>query len=347
MRQGDEIVDGEGRGLHGKRLVFREIAAEVSRQRGQVRDVALPTSIDSARAAGSVDVQGHMPEFTGHIVLPAQKLSLDDHADAESVGDAHEDEIFGRLGAPACSPQLGKGAGPSGVLDGNRKAECRFERLEEREIVPSQTRCEEDAASGAIDHARHDDADPGAFAELFMVGERSTDPHGQLLHESFRIALCGEAADAHQRPSDEVGHHEIGAASPYVDSHRAAGAGFDEEELRFPPARRLAGGPFEDDSLFDELVDEKAHGSAAHVHGAGKLGTGDGARPDEIEDDLAVDLSGRSAGGNAEVVWIDPSHGFVSSGQNRLESVYLAVVETNLRARPPCSQAKVLDMACF
>ena len=340
MRQRDEIVHGEGRGLNGKRLVFREIAAEVSRQRGQVRDVTLPTSVDSAGAAGSVDAQGHMPEFAGHIVLPAQQLSPHDHSHAESVGDAHEDEVLGHLGATARGPQLGQCAGPSGVLDGNGKAKCRFERLEEREIVPSQTRCEEDAASGAIDHARHDDADTCALAQLFVVGERSPDPHGQLLHESVRIPLRGEAADAYQRPSNEIGHHEIGTGSPYVNSHRAAGAGIDEEELRFPPAGRFAGGPFEDDAFLDELVDEKAHGSAAHIHGAGKFGAGDGARSDEIEGDLTVDLPGRSAGSNPEVVWIDLSHGFVSYGQGRFKICLFDRNKDKLTCLPLCSQAK-------
>ena len=99
---------------------------------------------------------------------------------------------------------------------------------------------------------------------------------------------------------EQVGDHEVGARGAHVDGDDAALARVDVEELGLAAARGLALGAFEEDALGDEVVDDEADGAAAGAHEAGEVGAGDGLPgADEVEEDLAVDLAGGAAAGDA------------------------------------------------
>ena len=117
----------------------RRVAPEVARQRGEVRDVGLPASGRAAPAARAIDVERHVAELAGDVVLPADQLAAEDHADAEAVGDRDVDEVARRLRRRAspraarartpCPSSRSGPAGPRPAASGSRRLRSRQPRF--------------------------------------------------------------------------------------------------------------------------------------------------------------------------------------------------------------------------
>ena len=174
-RPRDEVVHGEGRDLGGDRLARRDLAAEVARQRREVRDVRLPAAVGAARARRAVDVERRVAELAGDVVAAADHLAVDDEADAEAVGDREEHEVAAAAGLAAHAPDLRDGAGAARVLDVHGQAGLLREQVAQREVAPAEARGERDAGAGAVHHAGDDQADALALAEFLVVVEDAPD----------------------------------------------------------------------------------------------------------------------------------------------------------------------------
>ena len=264
-----------------------------------------PAAGRAAPAARTVDIQGDVAEFTGDVVLSAHDLAALHDADAQAVRHGDVDEVAGRLGV-AGRPELRQRAGLAGVFDLDRHAERGRDRIAQTEVAPAQVGREEHQAGFRFDHARHDDADALAAAEILVLGEEPLDALHETGDKPLRIALGREAGDAGELAADQVGHHDERARRPDVDRHHAALARIDVEKGRLAAALRLAGGPFEDGAVADQLVDEQADRAAAGPHQPRQVGARNrlmGA--DQVQRDPAVDLPGGGAGGDAEVLRVD------------------------------------------
>src|SRR5262249_62393490 len=142
-----------------------------------------------ARAAGTVETERHVRKFAGHIVASAQQLAVDDHADADAVGDADKDQVARRRGIASRLPDLREGTGAPGVFDLDWKTGRRGEPGPQIDVAPPESWRVDDASVDRIDHAGHGDADAAAGADRFGArGEELTDGRRQGGHEPLRVA---------------------------------------------------------------------------------------------------------------------------------------------------------------
>ena len=119
----------------------------------------------------------------------------------------------------------------------------------------------------------------------------------------------GMRDDVRSRPAHRIGQHQERAAGADVDGDARSLAGVDVEQRRLASARGLAGGPFDDVALVEQLLDEEADGAAAHLHAAGQVGARDRLMAaDQRERDLPVDLARGAAGRDVEAVGVNASH---------------------------------------
>ena len=128
------------------RRVVAEVAAEVPRERGEVRDVRFPAAGGAAPAPRAVDVQRHVTELPGDVVLASHQLAAEHDPDAEAVRHREVDEVARRLRA-AGGPELRQRAGlarssrcapgtPSAAAIGSRRLMSRHPRFGASSTLP-------------------------------------------------------------------------------------------------------------------------------------------------------------------------------------------------------------------
>jgi hypothetical protein len=142
-----------------------------------------------------------------------------------------------------------------------------------------------------------------------VVGHQAADLRRERRHQCLRVAERGEGYHLADRLAYQVGQHDEGLGGPDIGRHDRAPAGVDVQEGGLAPANRLARGPFEHEFPGNQVVDKEGDRRAAHAHRAGEVGARDRLmRPDQVQDDLAVDLAASPALGHAEPRRVDTTH---------------------------------------
>ena len=132
--------------------------------------------------------------------------------------------------------------------------------------------------------------------DLEFVEEHAEDP-----------GACGSA------PGDLragiVAEEDVGLAAPDVDPHDQSVMGTNVEELGLSASGRVGRRTLIDEAGLDQLGHQGTHHPSTHLQSPRQVGAGDRlVIPDEVQENPAVDLSGRAAGCSLESLGVDLAH---------------------------------------
>src|SRR5262249_3079001 len=135
----DHVCDRESiptRLQHRSGIYFEQISTKISGKGGKIRYVSLPAPVRPAHAWRSVDIKGSVSELARHVIVAAHELPVEHDADADTIRDANVNEA-GWSGVASCpEPHLRQGARTGGVLDVDREADRRAQRIAQTDIAP-------------------------------------------------------------------------------------------------------------------------------------------------------------------------------------------------------------------
>src|SRR5688572_7791478 len=89
----NDVLDRESLLLDGNRSCCFGRSIEIARDGGAVRYVGFPAASRAAGTAGAIERERNMSELPRGVVAPAERLAMDDDADAKAVGNADEDQV--------------------------------------------------------------------------------------------------------------------------------------------------------------------------------------------------------------------------------------------------------------
>ena len=215
-------------------------ATEISCERRAVRHIGFPAAVGATGATRAVERERHVPELAGDIVPTAQQLSVNHHADADTVRDADEDDVprdtatSSRM-AHACAraharPELSITTGrPLAAASCSRSLTLRQPSVGACSTACSIARPCQARRPPCRRTLRYRDARPSAR-------QRGREQRGRL-----RITHGGKPNDTSQWLADLVGQHQKRLGRADIDRGDGTPARIDVEERRFAAAGGLAG----------------------------------------------------------------------------------------------------------
>ena len=167
----------------------------------------------------------------------------------------------------------------------------------------------DNAARLTINHSGHNDTDSFADTDFTMFREDSPDTPAELTYEHCGFSCSWKARYCDKLTAQEIGDEHIGARDSDIDGYYALLASVYVEESGLAAPHAFSGRAFKDQSLSEEIVDDKTNSAASQSHDSREVGARNRLMcSHEIESNLPVYLARSTTRSNMEVIWIDSPH---------------------------------------
>ena len=272
-------------------------------ERGLAGGEGLPATALSAAAERAVGVDGNVSELAGETAAAGENLAVGEDRRADAFGDSDQHGVAHAV--HAAEPEFAEQACVGGVLELDLQIQPFGERLLHVEVGPVQVRRKDDALCVRIDSAGNADADAlNALVRVLLAHRIERFGHldgGALGVGGKRNGLTRKEA------SVEVDDREDRLTRPQVGDERHEFR-VEREHRRAATAWALGSGAFGDPAFLEQLLDDCGDRARLQAGEPGQLGAADRLiRADQLEHDVAVDVTRHLARGEFYVSQVDSS----------------------------------------
>ena len=257
----------------------------------------LPAAVAAAAALGAGGVVADVAELAGEAEMAGDEMAIGEEGGADAFGDGEEDGVADAV--EVAEPELGEEAGVGVVFELDAEFEFGLDGLDDVEVEPVEVGREHEVAGGGVDAAGETEADAfeGAVGVLFAELEEGG---GEIADAGGGAGGDGDGGAGEDATVDVDGGDDGAAEVNVCDEH---GELVVEGDLGGAAAAGgLDGFAFADPAFFEKLLDDGGDGAVLEAGVAGEIDACDGLElADELEDDVAVDLTGELGGGDLHV----------------------------------------------